>query len=172
MASDQIIYCVKCKRKTNTNNITNNVDRRGRPRVAGNCSVCNTTKYQYIKKYLINAKGIDVHSLIGKLPRPKKGFVLPGYRYCGPYNPLDEQIDEQGNVIDPPKNELDKICMVHDIEYDKAQSKGDKHKADRRMLDSLGKTRVKGVRENIEKKILQGAIAAKYKLGLGLKKKL
>ena len=61
--------------------------------------------------------------------------------------------------------------MVHDIGYDKAQSKSDKHKADRRMLDSLGKTKVKGVRENIEKKILQGVIGAKYKLGLGLKKK-
>ena len=29
--------------------------------------------------------GIDIHKLIGKLPRPKKGFTLPRYNYAGPY---------------------------------------------------------------------------------------
>lgn len=46
------IYCVKCKTKTSTKNIANDVDKRGRPRVMGNCSVCNTRKYQYVKKKL------------------------------------------------------------------------------------------------------------------------
>ena len=38
---------------------------------------------------------MDIHKLIGKLPRPKKGFTLPGHKYTGPYNPLDEQLDEK-----------------------------------------------------------------------------
>ena len=36
---------------------------------------------------------MDIHKEIGRLPRPKKGFVLPGHKYTGPYNPLDEQLD-------------------------------------------------------------------------------
>ena len=32
---------------------------------------------------------LDIHKIIGKLPRPKKGFVAPNYKYLGPYNPLD-----------------------------------------------------------------------------------
>ena len=27
---------------------------------------------------------LDMHKLIGKLPRPKKGFVVPNYKYLGP----------------------------------------------------------------------------------------
>ena len=35
---------------------------------------------------------LDIHKMIGKLPfRPSKGFVVPtGYRYLGPYNPLEK----------------------------------------------------------------------------------
>ena len=33
---------------------------------------------------------IDIHKAIGKLPIiPKRGFTLPNYHYCGPYNPLN-----------------------------------------------------------------------------------
>ena len=45
---------------------------------------------------------IDIHKAIGKLPIiRKKGFTLPNYNYCGPYNPLDKQViyDENGNII-------------------------------------------------------------------------
>ena len=39
---------------------------------------------------------------------PKKGLTLPGHRYCGPGNPLDNG---------PPTNELDAIYMEHDYYY-------------------------------------------------------
>ena len=35
----------------------------------------------------------------------KKGLTLPGHRYCGPGNPLDNG---------SPTNELNAICMEHD----------------------------------------------------------
>ena len=35
---------------------------------------------------------IDIHKAIGKLPKPKSGFTLPGHKYTGPYNPLDQQL--------------------------------------------------------------------------------
>ena len=37
-------------------------------------------------------KGIDIHKAIRKLPKPKGGFTLPGHKYTGPYNPLDQQL--------------------------------------------------------------------------------
>ena len=41
--------------------------------------------------------------MIGKLPRPQRGFVLPYHKYTGPYNPLNEQLD---------KVELTKVVRV------------------------------------------------------------
>ena len=35
---------------------------------------------------------IDIHKMIGKLPRPKAGWVLPGHKYTGPYNDLENQV--------------------------------------------------------------------------------
>ena len=37
------------------------------------------------------------------------------------------------------------------------------------MLNSLSKTKTKGVRESFDKKLVQAAIEKKYKLGLGAK---
>ena len=37
--------------------------------------------------------GLDIHKLIGRLPKPKGGWTLPGYKYMGPYNPLDKQLE-------------------------------------------------------------------------------
>ena len=57
---------------------------------------------------------IDIHKAIGKLPIiPKKGFTLPNMNYCGPYNPLNEQViyDERGNIINIFKNLLEKLML-------------------------------------------------------------
>ena len=45
---------------------------------------------------------IDIHEKIGKLPIiPKRGFTLPNMHYCGPYNPLNDQLiyDQKGNIL-------------------------------------------------------------------------
>ena len=33
-------------------------------------------------------RGVDIHKAIGKRPKPKGGWTLPGHNYTGPYNPL------------------------------------------------------------------------------------
>ncbi len=48
---------------------------------------------------------MDIHAVIGKLPRPKGGFTLPKHRYTGPYNPLDKQLDKNDQPI-PVKNRI------------------------------------------------------------------
>ena len=140
-----------------------------------NLSVLSLQQQNILKKYprRQTADGLDVHKLIGKLPKPKKGWVIPGYKYCGAYNPLDIQVDEEGNAKPghEPKNQLDDICRIHDNLYEKAQNQSDKHTADKDMLQRLRKMKPKGVREKIDRKLVQGVIGAKYHLGLGVKQK-
>ena len=35
---------------------------------------------------------IDIHKAIGKLPKPKGRWTLPGHKYTGPYNDLGNQV--------------------------------------------------------------------------------
>ena len=65
---------------------------------------------------------LDIHNLIGKLPRPIKGFVASNYKYLGPYNPLDTLLEDDNTgkitkVYDQPLNKVDKIAANHDVCY-------------------------------------------------------
>ena len=83
---------------------------------------------------------MDIHKLIGNLPKPKKGWVLPNHKYTGPYNPLEKQLDERDlpRPGQEPYNAVDAISMRHDICYrDHAKEKGGKHKCDDVMLNEL-----------------------------------
>lgn len=42
------MYCVKCKRKTNTNNISNNVSKNGKNMLQGTCDICGTKKTKFV----------------------------------------------------------------------------------------------------------------------------
>ena len=111
---------------------------------------------------------MDIHEVIGKLPRPKQGFVLPGHKYTGPWNPLDEQLDENDLPIrgQEPFNAVDAISMRHDICY---RDKIGKQKCDEEMLGALDQLDPKDIREKIDKKIVQGIIMSKNRLGWGIK---
>ena len=48
-----------------------------------------STKIRPPKNYKTNRKdldgsGVDIHKMIGKVPKPKGGFTLPGHKYTGP----------------------------------------------------------------------------------------
>ena len=84
---------------------------------------------------------IDIHSLLGKNPITRN-ILKPKfrYRYCGPYNNLDKQVNYNKNtgqihkVYDKPKNKTDEVCMNHDICYSIGKNKND---CDREMVRSL-----------------------------------
>ena len=114
---------------------------------------------------------MDIHKIIGNLPRPKKGFVLPGHKYTGPYNPLEEQLDENDIPVlgQEPFNAVDAISMCHDICYrDHGDTKGGKHDCDDTMLKELDVLEPKNIREKIDKRLVKSIIGAKRKLGLGV----
>ena len=88
--------------------------------------------------------GIDIHKAIGKLPKPKAGWTLPGHRYTGPYNDLENQVrynPETGEILeiyDPPTRRTDAIAMQYDVVYSVCKDdRKCKNKADRKMVKSL-----------------------------------
>ena len=90
------IYCVKCKKKTNTDNTEKITTNNNAMAIRGNCKICGTKKYLFVKNEKGN--GIDIHKLIGKIPRPKTGWTPGNYKYLGPYNPLESQVSFDENT--------------------------------------------------------------------------
>ena len=111
-----------------------------------------------------------IHKVIGKLPRPKRGFVLPYHKYTGPYNPLHEQLDEycQSLAGEEPYNAVDAISMQHGICYRDNETKEGKHACDDEMLKELDVLEPKGIRERIDWKHVRTIIGTKRKLGWGI----
>ena len=92
---------------------------------------------------------MDIYKVIGKLSRPKRGFVLPYRKYTGPYNPLHEQLDEDDQPLpgQKPYNAVDAISMHHDICYRDNSTKERKHKCDDAMLQELDELQPGGFRD-------------------------
>ena len=115
---------------------------------------------------------MDIHKVIGTIPlRPKKGFVLPSHKYTGPYNPLNEQLDENENPLprQEPFNSVDAISMHHDICYRDNNTKNGKQKCDDKMLLELNLLEPKTIRERIDKDLVRKLISTKKRLGWGIK---
>ena len=95
-------------------------------------------------KRQINGGGIDIHKQIGKLPKPKGGWTLPGHKYTGPYNDLENQVrydPKTGEILeiyDQPTGPTDAVAMQHDVDYSVCgDDRKCKNKADRKMVKSL-----------------------------------
>ena len=113
---------------------------------------------------------MDIHKVIGKLLRPKRGFVVPYHKYTGQYNPLHEQLDEHDQPLAGQElyNTVDAISMRHDICYMDNETKQGKHTCDDEMLKELDVLEPKGIRERIDRKLVRSIIGAKRKLGWGI----
>ena len=124
------------------------------------------------------AKGVDIHKAIGKLPKPKKGWTLPGHNYTGPYNPLDEQLrfdPATGQILEfiqKPTGKTDAVAAQHDVDYSVcAKGKNPrqcKNKADRKMVAALDAIPWK--ERQWGHALARNTINAKQKLGLGAPK--
>ena len=131
---------------------------------------------------MTDGAGFDIHSTIGKLPAPKKGWTLPGHNYTGPYNPLEQQLKynpKTGEVIEiyqQPTGPTDAVSMQHDVDYSSCAFR--KHKygeneikckntADRKMVQSLDSIPRK--KRQWGHALPRSAINSKQKLGLGYK---
>ena len=137
-----------------------------------------STKIRPNRKYKTDRKdldggSLDIHKAIEKLPKPKGGWTLPGHKYTGPYNDLENQVkwdEETGeilNVYDEPTGRTDAIAMQHDVDYAVCQDdKKCKHKADKKMVKALDSIPYKD--RQWGHSFARNAINIKQKLGLGL----
>ena len=103
-----------------------------------------STKIRSNKKYKTDRKdldgaGVDIHKIIGKLPKPKSGWTLPGHKYTGPYNDLENQVNydpvtgEILEIYDKPTGKTDEIALQHDVDYSVCEDdRKCKNKADRK----------------------------------------
>ena len=120
-------------------------------------------------------RGVDIHKAIGKLPKPKGGWTLPGHKYTGPYNDLENQVryDNQGNILeiyDKPTGKTDAIAMQHDVDYSICKDdKKCKHRADAKMVRALDA--VPWNQRQWGHFLARNTINTKRKLGLGTGKK-
>ena len=131
------------------------------------------------KKYKTNRKdldggAVDIHNLIMKLPKPKKGFTLPGHNFTGPGNLLEKQVrfDKTGKILEimqQPTGKTDAVSMQHDVDYSICAKKSNprqcKNKADRKMVAALDAIPWK--ERQWGHALARNTINAKQKLGLG-----
>ena len=103
------------------------------------------------KKYKTNRKGLDggaidncIQKAIGKLPKPKSGWTLPGHKYTGPYNDIENQVrynPKTGQILeiyDQPTGPTDAISVQHDVDYSVCKDdRKCKNIADRKMVQAL-----------------------------------
>ena len=129
---------------------------------------------------LTSGGAIDIHKAILKVA-PKKGFVMPGHRYTGPGNPLEQQLRYDPNtgqileIYQQPTGKTDAVSMQHDVDYSVCANKPKsnqvkcKNDADRKMVKALDAIPWKD--RQWGHAVARNAIAAKSKLGMGVKSK-
>ena len=112
---------------------------------------------------------MDIHKVIGRIPfKPKKSFVLPKYRFTGPYNPLHLQLDWKDNPLpgNEPYNAVDAISMRHDICYRDNDIPAGTRECDRKMQAELNALVPEGRREKVDRELVRSIIGLKHRIGL------
>ena len=86
-----------------------------------------STKVRPNQRYKTDRPDLDgagLDSAIGKPPKPKKGWTLPGHNFTGPYNPLEKEVKfnpgtgEILEIYQQPTGATDAIAVQHDVDYD------------------------------------------------------
>ena len=110
------MYCLKCRRVTETENIATATSNNGRLMRHGQCITSGKTKTQFVKKEV--AGGSFINTLVKKLPFE---MHLPGNNFTGPGTKLYKRLNPDG----APKewsitiNTVDKAAYHHDLCYSK-----------------------------------------------------
>ena len=85
------MYCVKCRRVAEIENITIATSKNGRLTRRGQCITCEKTKTKFIK---IDATGGSfLHTLVNNLPFE---MHLPGHNFTGPGTNLYKTLNPDG----------------------------------------------------------------------------
>ena len=159
------MYCLKCRRVTETENITTVTSKNGRLMGHGQCVTCGTFKCKFVKKEV--AGGSFLNSLVNKLPFE---IHLPGHNFTGPGTKLNKRLnpDVTPKEWSIPINRIDNAAYHHDLCYSKHDDTKTRNEVcDKTMLGELGGIVNPTLRERIDKAIVGKLINAKVNFGLG-----
>ena len=170
----EIIYCLKCKTKTETKEVSQSYSKNNKLMLKGKCVLCGSNKIKFISSN-INGEGmpsatVQGTSMADEIINNMPEIHLPFHNFIGPFTKLDKKLDSNDNPKKgfEPYNRVDKISMLHDICYRDTPKFKDKNKiCDKEMLKNLREIKPIGIREWIDKKFVQGVIGTKHFSGLG-----
>ena len=159
--------CVKCRKHTETLQITTFTARNGRLMRKGICADCGKAKTQFIK-----TGSVLFNKAMSKLPFE---MHLPGHNFTGPGTRLDRRLNPYGTPKEwsIPINRVDSAALHHDLCYANHPDRKSRNEVcDKEMLRELDRITNPTLRERVDKGIVRNIINAKVNMGLGLKKAL
>ena len=161
------MYCVKCKKKTNTTNEKLVTTSNNRTMKRGNCSVCGTTKTQFVKS---SKGGSILNKMINSLPVE---MHLLGHNFTGPGTKLNKRLnaDLTPKEWSKPINRIDKAAYHHDICYLKNNDTETRNRVcDKNMLEEMKNIYNPSLRERMERGLVSTLIGTKKRFGWGVRK--
>ena len=159
------MYCVKCKKKTETTNEKLVTTSNNRTMKRGNCSVCGTTKTQFVKS---SKGGSILNKMINSLPVE---MHLLGHNFTGPGTKLNERLnaDLTPKEWSKPINRIDKAAYHHDICYLKNNDTETRNRVcDKNMLEEMKNIHNPSLRERMERGLVSTLIGTKKRFGWGV----
>ena len=162
------MYCVKCKKRTETTNERITTTKNNKHIKRGTCVVCRTTKTQFIKA---SAGGSLLNKAINNLPVE---MHLPGHNFTGPGTELNKRLnpDLTPKKWSKPINRVDKAAYHHDLCYLKNNDTATRNAVcDKNMLKELEGIYNPSIREKMERGLVSTLIGAKARFGMGVDKK-
>ena len=159
------MYCLKCRRVTETENITSASSKNGRSMMRGQCITCGKTKTQFVKRVV--AGGSFLNTLVNKLPFE---MYLPGHNFTGPGTKLYKRLNSVGTPKEwcTPINRVDNAAYHHDLCYSKHDDTKTRNlDCDKTICDELNGIVNQTLRERIDKLIVGKLLNAKVNFGFG-----
>ena len=108
------MYCLKCRRVTETENITTATSKNGRLMRRGQCITCGNTKTQFMKRDVTG--GSFLNTLVNKLTFE---IHLPGDNFTGPGTKLYKRLHSNGTPKEwiIPINRVNNAAYHHELCY-------------------------------------------------------
>ena len=162
------MYCVKCKKVSDTSNEQLTTTKNNRRMKRGTCVVCGTTKTQFVKS---SKGGSILNKMINSLPVE---MHLPGHNFTGPGTKLNKRLnpDLTPKKWSKPINRVDKAAYNHDICYLKNNDTMTRNAVcDKNMLKELKGIYNPTIRERMERGLVSSLIGTKARFGWGINKK-
>ena len=108
------MYCLKCRRVTETKNITSATSKNGRLMTRGQCIKCGKTKTPFLKKEAAGESFLN--TLVNNLPFE---MHLPRHNFTGPATIRHKRLNSDGtpNEWSISINRVDNTTYHHDLCY-------------------------------------------------------